>query len=469
MAAGLYDPAYEHDACGVGMVADLHGTPDHDIVDKALTVLEHLAHRGASGAEVETGDGAGILTQVPHRFLVGAAEAAGFTLPGGRRLRRGPGVPAHRRRRRAQGARRGGAARRRGGPGGARVARHADRAARARQDGARGHAAHRAALRGPGRGRRRHDGAGAPRLRAAQAGRARRGRPLLPVALGADDRLQGHAHLRAAARVLPRPARPGVRVRPGAGALTLLDQHVPQLAAGAPVPLRLPQRRDQHGAGQPQLDAGPRGAAVDVADRGRPVARLPDLHAGRERLGQLRRGARAPASRRALAAARRAHDDPRGVGEPLAHGPRAARLLPLPRVAHGAVGRPGRHLVHRRHRGGRGARPQRPAPVALLGHRRRPGRARQRGGRARHRARARRAQGPPAAGPHVPRRHVEGPPRRGRGDQGRAGVGAPLRAVAVDRPGPPRGAPGPHDAHAPARARRHATAASSATPTRSCA
>jgi glutamate synthase (NADPH/NADH) large chain len=82
MAAGLYDPAYEHDACGVGMVADLHGTPDHDIVDKALTVLEHLAHRGASGAEVETGDGAGILTQVPHRFLVGAAEAAGFTLPG---------------------------------------------------------------------------------------------------------------------------------------------------------------------------------------------------------------------------------------------------------------------------------------------------------------------------------------------------------------------------------------------------
>ncbi|HEX4161374.1 MAG TPA: glutamate synthase large subunit, partial [Acidimicrobiales bacterium] len=81
MAFGLYDPNYEHDACGVGMVADLHGRPDHDIVDKALTVLERLAHRGASGAEVETGDGAGILVQVPHRFLVGAAEAAGFTLP----------------------------------------------------------------------------------------------------------------------------------------------------------------------------------------------------------------------------------------------------------------------------------------------------------------------------------------------------------------------------------------------------
>jgi len=82
MAPGLYDASYEHDACGVGMVADLHGRPDHDIVDKGLTVLERLAHRGASGAEVSTGDGAGILVQVPHRFLVGAAEAAGFSLPG---------------------------------------------------------------------------------------------------------------------------------------------------------------------------------------------------------------------------------------------------------------------------------------------------------------------------------------------------------------------------------------------------
>jgi glutamate synthase domain-containing protein 2/glutamate synthase domain-containing protein 1/glutamate synthase domain-containing protein 3 len=81
MAIGLYDASYEHDACGVGMVADLHGRADHDIVDKGLTVLERLAHRGASGAEASTGDGAGILVQVPHRFLVGAAEAAGFSLP----------------------------------------------------------------------------------------------------------------------------------------------------------------------------------------------------------------------------------------------------------------------------------------------------------------------------------------------------------------------------------------------------
>ncbi len=81
MATGLYDPAYEHDACGVGMVADLHGRADHDIVDRGLTVLERLAHRGASGAEVETGDGAGILVQVPHRFLSEAVADSGFSLP----------------------------------------------------------------------------------------------------------------------------------------------------------------------------------------------------------------------------------------------------------------------------------------------------------------------------------------------------------------------------------------------------
>jgi glutamate synthase (NADPH/NADH) large chain len=82
MASGLYDPAHEHDACGVGMVADLEGRPSHDIVDRGLTVLERLAHRGASGAEVNTGDGAGILVQVPHRFLARVAADGGLTLPG---------------------------------------------------------------------------------------------------------------------------------------------------------------------------------------------------------------------------------------------------------------------------------------------------------------------------------------------------------------------------------------------------
>ncbi len=80
-ATGLYDPANEHDACGMGFVADLYGRPSHGIVAKGLTVLERLAHRGASGAEEATGDGSGILVQVPDRFLRDIADDAGFALP----------------------------------------------------------------------------------------------------------------------------------------------------------------------------------------------------------------------------------------------------------------------------------------------------------------------------------------------------------------------------------------------------
>ncbi|RJK93862.1 glutamate synthase large subunit [Vallicoccus soli] len=75
---GLYDPRDEHDACGVAMVATLSGEPTHDIVEKALTALRNLDHRGASGAEVDSGDGAGILTQVPDAFL---RAVAGVELP----------------------------------------------------------------------------------------------------------------------------------------------------------------------------------------------------------------------------------------------------------------------------------------------------------------------------------------------------------------------------------------------------
>lgn len=77
-AQGLYDPRNEHDACGVGFVATLTGEPSHDIVDQALTVLRNMEHRGATGAEADTGDGAGILIQVPDAFL---RESAGFDLP----------------------------------------------------------------------------------------------------------------------------------------------------------------------------------------------------------------------------------------------------------------------------------------------------------------------------------------------------------------------------------------------------
>ncbi len=77
-AAGLYDPAYEHDACGVAFVADLAGRRDHGIVQKALTALRNLEHRGARGGEPDTGDGAGILIQVPDGFF---RQVVDFELP----------------------------------------------------------------------------------------------------------------------------------------------------------------------------------------------------------------------------------------------------------------------------------------------------------------------------------------------------------------------------------------------------
>ncbi len=80
---GLYDPAYEHDACGVAFVATLTGEPSHDIVAKGLEALHNLDHRGATGADPKTGDGAGILLQVPDAFLRAqtALEQPGFELP----------------------------------------------------------------------------------------------------------------------------------------------------------------------------------------------------------------------------------------------------------------------------------------------------------------------------------------------------------------------------------------------------
>ena len=78
---GLYDPAYEHDACGVGFVVDIKGRKSHKIVDNAVTILKNLIHRGACGCEENTGDGVGMLTQLPHKFFVRACKELGFELP----------------------------------------------------------------------------------------------------------------------------------------------------------------------------------------------------------------------------------------------------------------------------------------------------------------------------------------------------------------------------------------------------
>lgn len=80
-AAGLYDPQNEHDACGMGLVASVRGEKSHEIILKGLEVLINLTHRGASGCDPETGDGAGILIQIPHKFFAREASVLGFQLP----------------------------------------------------------------------------------------------------------------------------------------------------------------------------------------------------------------------------------------------------------------------------------------------------------------------------------------------------------------------------------------------------
>src|SRR5690606_41869817 len=77
-AHGLYAPAFAHAACGAALVLDPHGRQSHELVEQGITALVHLDHRGAAGAETNTGDGAGILIQVPDRFY---RETLGRELP----------------------------------------------------------------------------------------------------------------------------------------------------------------------------------------------------------------------------------------------------------------------------------------------------------------------------------------------------------------------------------------------------
>ncbi len=239
----------------------MHGRRSRDIVDKAITALLNLEHRGAQGAEPHTGDGAGILLQVPDEFLRAVVE---FELPGIRQLRHRHRVPAAV----VQGCRDGVRIRRedrRGrGPRGARLARGAHRRVFVRRAGARRDADVPSAV---PRRRVRH-GSRAARVRGAQARRARAGhqgagpgraRPrnrLFPKPFRSDLRLQGHADHAAAQGVLSRPAGRSAHQRAGHRALALLDEHVPVVAAGASVPADRAQRRDQHRHRQRELDAG---------------------------------------------------------------------------------------------------------------------------------------------------------------------------------------------------------------------
>jgi glutamate synthase (ferredoxin) len=80
-AKGLYDPRHEHDSCGVGFIVHLKGQKSHQLVQDGITALEHLNHRGACGCEVNTGDGAGVLIQIPHEFFMHECASLSIRLP----------------------------------------------------------------------------------------------------------------------------------------------------------------------------------------------------------------------------------------------------------------------------------------------------------------------------------------------------------------------------------------------------
>ena len=382
MAIGLYDPAFEHDACGIGLVADLHGRPSHGLVGQGADRPRAPGPpRAPPAPRPPPATGPGSWSRCPHRFLAGAAEAPGSTCP-----RRAP-TPS----------------------GMAFLPTDADDAAKAEdrwsrrspprracacsgwrdvpvehrrpgRDGPAGHARGCAGVRGPGAGRAGRTGAPTPWRSTGWPSCLRKrvehevDGALLRLAVGPHPRLQGHAHLPPAAPVLPRPVR---RPRSTAG-LALVHSRFSTNTFPS-WPLAHPYRYLAHN-GEINTLAGNRNwmraREALLASRPhprRPRAALPDLHPEGsdsatfdEVLELLHLGGRSPAPRRA-------HDDPRGVGEPHHHGPGPAGLLPLPRLAHGALGRPGRRGLHRRHGGRRRARPQRPAPGPLLGHRRRPG------------------------------------------------------------------------------------------------
>src|ERR1700730_16808575 len=80
-AQGLYNPAHEHDACGIGFVDSISGQKRHEPSRKGIQMWSNLAHRGAGGCDPETGDGAGVLIQIPHEFFARECDKLGFKLP----------------------------------------------------------------------------------------------------------------------------------------------------------------------------------------------------------------------------------------------------------------------------------------------------------------------------------------------------------------------------------------------------
>ena len=439
---GLYDPQFEHDACGVGFVVNIKGRKSHTIVQQALQVLVNLDHRGACGCEANTGDGAGILMQMPHDFLgkprrrssvsncprpanmawaccscrtippsAKAVKAAfakivsdeGQTLLGWR------DIPT-------DNASLGKTAKA--------AEPHMMQVFIGAQSGAQGRPGVRAqALRHP-----QARGAANPLRRQNSGG----GKWFYVSSLSCKTVIyKGMLMPEQVAKYYPDLRDPAMAIGAGAGAFAVFHEHVSELGPRASVSLHRAQRRNQHAARQHQLDA-----------RGRRRISFRSFSATTSRKF-CPSSTPTAATRRCSTTASNCSSWP---GRELPHAmmmmipepwenhesmtPEKQRVLRISFLPDGAVGRPGVHRVHRRHPHRRVPGPQRPAPVAVLRHQGRHGHHGVGSGRAAGGAGAHFAKGPVAAGPHVSGGHRTGPHRRRRGTEEQIREGASVSAMA---------------------------------------
>ena len=213
---GLYEASHEHDACGVGMLVNIQGGKSHELVESALKVLENMRHRGAEGADNKTGDGAGIMLQIPHEFIL----LQGIPVP--EKGKYGTGLlflPKDGK----------------------------DQAVILSViiDGKRNRRPQ--TLYNKEKDREQNTQVGHPHPRGF----------LHRLALYEEHRLQGHALFLAVAQLLPRPHQQLLHQRTGIGALPFQHQHFPHLGTGTAFPPAGTQRRNQYHPRQPRLDGSP--------------------------------------------------------------------------------------------------------------------------------------------------------------------------------------------------------------------
>ena len=370
-AAEAVDPAREHDACGVGFVAQASGARSHEVVAMALSAVARVAHRGAASTD-NSGDGAGLLTQIPHRLFYRDAYRLGLHLQPGPALRGRRVLPAARARgaRPRRGAGRGGA--RRGRHSVSRLARRADESGGSRAHGPRVVPGDPAGAGGPSRARGGRGGVGTGAIpgatrNGAPGGAAKPARLLRLLPLLPHYRLQSPSHRDTAPRLLHRLPVSGVRERDRDLSPALLDEHAAELAPGPAVPAAGAQRRDQHAVGQPERDDHAAADAV-VPGLGTEDRTAPRGHLARGQ--RLREPRQCDGAAHPLGARRGPHvddDGAAGVGEVSRRRSRGEGVLRVPPVHPRAVGRTGGHRVHRRRALRRVGGPERTPAIALQG------------------------------------------------------------------------------------------------------